>query len=797
MIARLFAALAGIGLRWPALVVGGLVALTLAAVVGVRGFAIEPDVSRMLPDSPEVRMFRELEQRTAGGRTLLIAVAGQGVRDVEARLARLAVSLRESEFLERVDVTRAELLGAGGIASLPAPLWSLSAAGRARVQARLTTDRRATLGRLLDEIASDPLGGRDLALADPLDLRGLLAEAATAAMPVPLSTDTECLILADGSVGVLRTVGKRPPYDVDFARALLADVETRLADTECDLWGGYVVAREQAGRMQGDLIWSSVSSSFFVGLYLAWVLGNWLAPILVLLPTCLAILWALPLASALFGPFNVIAVGAAAVLVGLGVDFSVHYLARYGVERPGASHRVATARTASAVGVPILLGVLTTVGAFLSLAAGEFAGLAGFGALLALGLVLALLLTFVLTPLLLAWPRLGRLKTPASSVARVGERVVDSRFGWVVAWLLVALGVGGWVETFGHGLRFDVGADALSPRSSAASATRAHLEQKLGFSPLPVTLLVDPAQSPANLESGLAALREAGLVAFVDGPQLSLAGAATRAHVAEVRQAAAGFVAAARLDLEDLGFEASEFEASLRRWEALLLADPGPVAARFLVDAADGPRAALFCYLRHGVRSEPDWDHFKAAVRTEFGDAVACFGSYTLMRRVREVLLHDLRTCALASLAIVLAVTLLLLRGHWLGLLAMVPVLLGTGITMGLLSFLDVPLNLANFVVVPFLIGIGVDDGIHLASRMGVAGVHAALGETGVAVWRTSATTALAFGSLVASTSPGLASLGLIALIGVLASWASSVLVFVPFARWVGRGSRPAISPSA
>ncbi len=756
--------------------------------MGVRGFAIEPDISRMLPPSPEVRLFRDLEARTAGGRTLLVAVSGQGVHDVEARMARLAVSLRESEYVERVDATRDELLGAGGIAAAPAPLWSLDAQARARVQARLTTERRATLARLLDEIASDPLGGRDLALADPLDLRGLLHAAATSAMPVPLATGTDRLILADGSVGVLRVVGRRPPYDATFSRALLADVETRIAGETCDLWGGYVVAREQAGRMQGDLIWSSVSSSVFVGLYLAWVLGSWLAPILVLLPTCLAVLWTLPLASACFGPFNVIAVGAAAVLVGLGVDFSVHYLARYGVERevPGASHRLATERTARGIGLPVLLGVLTTVGAFLSLATGDFAGLVGFGALLSMGLVLALVLTFVLTPMLLSWPRLGRLRTPASTVARVGERVVNGRAGGVVAVVLIVAGVLGWVETFGHGLHFDVDADALSPRTSAAATTRVHLEQKLGFSPLPVTLLVDPTAPPSNLGEGVANLRATGFLAFVDGPLHNLASPATRAEVAEVRRATRGWVEAARQDLDDLGFTPAEFDASLRRWDALLQADPAPIAERFVVAHAEASRVALFCYPRRAVRSERDWDEFKTAVRGEFGDAVGSFGSYTLMRQVRQVLVHDLRTCALASLAIVVAVTLLLLRGHWLGLLAVVPVLLGTGITVGMLSLLDVSLNLANFVVVPFLIGIGVDDGIHIASRLGSAGLRAPLGETGVAVWRTSATTALAFGSLVTSSSPGLASLGLIALIGVLASWACSALVLVPLARWLG-----------
>jgi hypothetical protein len=50
-------------------------------------------------------------------------------------------------------------------------------------------------------------------------------------------------------------------------------------------------------------------------------------PLLVFVPTVLGLLWSLPLGGALLGPLSPIAISAAAMLIGMGVDFAIHYLA--------------------------------------------------------------------------------------------------------------------------------------------------------------------------------------------------------------------------------------------------------------------------------------------------------------------------------------------------------------------------------------------------------------------------------------------------------------------------------------
>lgn len=775
------ARLASLGLRWPRLVVAVCVAATALAVLELRVFRLEPDVSRLLPQGREVRLFRELEQRTAGGRTLLVAVHGSGQDEVEQRLARIAVELRGSPFLADVQATREELLGAATSGERAAPLWQMDAATLGRLQTRLTTGRRDALERMLADLASDPIGGRDLATNDPLGLREVFADVAATAMPVPLAA-SRYVVLGDGRAGILRLVGARPPFDADFARDLLDDVERRVGSVPHEMWGGYVVAREQAAQMRHDMVWSSVSSALFVGLYLAMALGSFFAAPLVLMPTVLAVVWALPLGSVLFGPFNVIAVGAAAVLIGLGVDFGIHFLARYAAERQGAPHAAAVLASARGVGLPILLGALTTCGAFLSLALGEFGGLAGFGALLSLGLGLAVLLVFVCMPIMLGWRGAAALRPPRSSVAAALERWAGRRSGAGFGVALGLLGLAGFGMAATRGLSFDVDADALSARTSAAGEVRVRIESQLGFSPIPATILLDP-EATAGLDAGLTALRRAGAIVFADGPQHWLRPPAQAPAVAALREATRGFVASTLDDLTELGFDAAQFEPGLRRFERMLAADPGPVPERYVLDLEGRRRFAVYCYTPRTLRSEAAWRDFTSAVGAAFGPDAEPFGSFSLLAEVRRLLLHDLRTCALATALLVVVCTLSMTRGHWLGWLALAPVLVGTGVTVGVLVVFGVPLNLANFVAIPFLLGIGVDDGIHLASHYRQRGRGAPLRDTGIAIWRTSVTTALAFGSLLTSSTRGLSSLGLIALVGVTSCYLASVFVMLPIAR--------------
>ncbi len=101
----------------------------------------------------------------------------------------------------------------------------------------------------------------------------------------------------------------------------------------------------------------------------------------------------------LTGPFNQIAVAVPVLLVGLGIDYSVHLNARYREERErGAASPLASATAVRTVGVALLLATVTTVIGFLSNLATPLPPIADFGAFAAAGIASAFLVMGLLVP---------------------------------------------------------------------------------------------------------------------------------------------------------------------------------------------------------------------------------------------------------------------------------------------------------------------------------------------------------------------------------------------------------------
>src|SRR5207247_420214 len=109
-------------------------------------------------------------------------------------------------------------------------------------------------------------------------------------------------------------------------------------------------------------------------------------------------------------------------------------------------------------------------------------------------------------------------------------------------------------------------------------------------------------------------------------------------------------------------------------------------------------------------------------------------------------------------------------------LLTLVPLLLATVVTLELCVVLDLPLNFANIIALPLLLGVGVAFKIYyiMAWRRGrTALVQSTLSR---AVIFSAMTTATAFGSLWLSSHPGTSSMGKLMALALVSTMAAAVL---------------------
>jgi hopanoid biosynthesis associated RND transporter like protein HpnN len=110
----------------------------------------------------------------------------------------------------------------------------------------------------------------------------------------------------------------------------------------------------------------------------------------------------------------------------------------------------------------------------------------------------------------------------------------------------------------------------------------------------------------------------------------------------------------------------------------------------------------------------------------------------------------------------------------------MMPLILGVLWLVEIMGFFGVHLNLANFFAIPILIGIGVDNAVHLYHRYEETGdIEKALSTTGTTLTLTTLTTITGFGSLIFASHKGLASLGMLMAMGSATCWFACV-IFMP-----------------
>ena len=128
----------------------------------------------------------------------------------------------------------------------------------------------------------------------------------------------------------------------------------------------------------------------------------------------------------------------------------------------------------------------------------------------------------------------------------------------------------------------------------------------------------------------------------------------------------------------------------------------------------------------------------------------------------------------------------------------MIPLLLAGAMTGAATVVLGLPFNYANVIALPLLLGVGVDNGIHMVHRRraGTAPDRDLLEtSTARAVLYASLTTIFSFGNLAFSSHPGTASMGRLLTIGMLAVLVCT-LVVLPALEAPRRASRkPAVSP--
>lgn len=532
-----------------------------------------------------------------------------------------------------------------------------------------------------------------------------------------------------------------------------------------------------------------------------------------------SLVWSNGVAAATVGDLNTISAAFNVLIVGLGGEFGIHFCMRYvevlGGERP---RRDALVETAGATATALVSSAVTTSIGFWIFLLTEFTGVAQLGLISGIGMFLALASTYTVLPALLAFGRPAATVRPLHTPAWLGRLDrLPIRYARAVRRTAVVGGLGALALL--PGVRFDYNLVRLHDRTTESVATFEELLSQPGRTPwtadiiapdLPAAValaerlralptvaaartLLDwvpdhqeekgeilataalfvperiergPPRSDTDREAALRRMRDAAGRATGDGVLGRAAARLTQALDRVLERAPLPSELLATLERRLVGslpVQIVDLQRLVRPDRVTLEALPSEIRGQML--APDG-RARVTVSPAGDMGDSRALERFVASVRAVAPEAGG-LGVYVVDwgRVAWRAMLGALGggvTCMLVFLVV-------LWRSVRDPLLAFFPLGLAALLTCAVLVLLDRPFNFANVIVLPMLVGMSIDSGIHLVHRHRTEPEEADVLATSTAraVFYAALTTMLAFGSLALAPHGGIAAIGELLAIGV------------------------------
>jgi predicted exporter len=193
------------------------------------------------------------------------------------------------------------------------------------------------------------------------------------------------------------------------------------------------------------------------------------------------------------------------------------------------------------------------------------------------------------------------------------------------------------------------------------------------------------------------------------------------------------------------------------------------IAGRFLKKQGDAYLSVAYVHLRPDFWLHPRGQGWVDSLE-KMNPATTVTSPKLVQKELETMMGRESWKILLLALAAVALLIYLDFRSWRLTAVSLLPVVLASLCTLGMLGALQVRLNFMNLIVFTMVLGIGVDYGVHLLHR-GLRSPAEILGDelerVSGGIVLAALTTVAGFGSLVTSSYPGLRSMGAVALMGV------------------------------
>ena len=189
---------------------------------------------------------------------------------------------------------------------------------------------------------------------------------------------------------------------VSRIREILEVLERSHTGVLVGLTGELVLNVDEADSSTADSTQSAILSLVLIAIIFIWAFREIFKPLMAVLGLIVGIGWTMAFTTLAIGHLNLLTVTFATILMGLGIDFGIHFLYRYDEERAKTADILAAMQaTMRGAGYENLTGAVSTALAFYVLAFTDFTGIAELGIIAGSGILLCYLSMMLILPSLI------------------------------------------------------------------------------------------------------------------------------------------------------------------------------------------------------------------------------------------------------------------------------------------------------------------------------------------------------------------------------------------------------------
>ena len=790
--------------RYDLAVLAAAIILTILSVIGVKRIGMVTNVAYMLPrQNPVVSDYLKSLERMGTLDYLVILLSAPERDRIIDFSDEFAKRMTDCALVTGVSYTITERDKEYILDTyLPNLFLYLDDADFAAVKAKLTPAAIDEAVRIDKSLLLTPIssGSVDYVTRDPLNFLSIVGHKMFSGEGgFKIDTSSGYYLSVDGTHLLMLARPVKPPQDIDFDKLLFSELDriekeikkdTRYNDIMVEYTGGYPIALGDATMIRGDLNRTLTIALVLVLLLFYLVFRRY--SFLFFVGPCLnlGILWTLGFAGFALGHLNMVTAAFGAILAGLGIDYSIHFYNGFlGEVFRGERLEAALENTFTTTGAGILTAALTNSVAFFSMVFTQFTGLSELGIIGGFGILLTLLSNFMVLPSVIVrymkirGEKVRYLDIPTFGTGRLGEFVVKKRRGILVSAVIVTL----LMAVFALRVGFETDANKLRPKDNPALLVQEKISKVFSGSAPEVIVTAEGS----DLEKVLVVSEEAAVmiqrypqIGWVEGPEGLLP---------SLKRQGENIERAKRLDLEraraDLrrslirnGFITDPFLPFMESLERFSRGEAEPVTydgirgtpvegmiKKYISHTGDTWYVSLFAYPKSG-QWEKDIDRGLVGSLKALSPGVSVANITMVIAELKGIITRDFAVATIISALGVLAILVVRFREVRGVVFCMISLFVGVLWMVGCMGLFGIPMNFANIVVFPMVIGFGIDNNTHLYHRFKERrreGVVAMLSFTGRAVIISSLTSLVGFGSLIVSRYGGLKSIGVLAMIGL------------------------------